>query len=191
MVPVEFARFLQAVRAGDARAGEELARRFEPYIRRVALMRLHDPRLRRALDASDVCQSVLRRFLEGARAGRFALDGPEQLAALLVRMTVNRIITVARRAAREEGTPPPEWDPIDPAPSPFQHLLRADLVEAARRHLAGEELALFEAHYVQRREWADLAAEWGRSPQALRMRLARALARVRTVLDDEEDNYAR
>jgi RNA polymerase sigma factor (sigma-70 family) len=188
--PEEFTQFLAAVRAGDATAGEAFVRRFEPSIRRVVLLRLHDSRLRRVLDASDVCQSVLRSFLNRARAGQFALDTPEQLAALLVRMTVNKIITVARRTAREQGSPPPEWDPIDPTPSPLQHLLRAELAEVARRHLAPDDWALFEAHHVQQRDWADIAAERGStSPQGLRMRLARALARVRAVLEEEETSH--
>jgi RNA polymerase sigma factor (sigma-70 family) len=186
----EFAKFLAAVRAGDVRAAEELARRFEPDIRRVARMRLHDVRLRRVLDTTDVCQSILRRFLAHARSGEFDLDTPEQLAALLTRMTINKIITVARRTAREAGSLPPEWDPIDPAPSPLQQLLRAELVETARRHLAADDLALFEAHYVQQREWAEIAAERGGcSPQGLRMRLARALAHVRAILEDEEPTH--
>jgi RNA polymerase sigma factor (sigma-70 family) len=189
MESVQFAKLLDAACSGDAHASEELVRRFEPHIRRVVRMRLQDSRLRRVLDASDVCQSVLRSFLARARAGQFVLDTPEKLEALLVCMTINKIITVARRTSREQGPLPPEWDPIDPAPSPLQHILRSELAEAARQHLTAEEWAIFEAHRLQGRGWDDIAAERGGTPDGLRMRLVRALARVRALLEEEEASH--
>jgi len=47
----------------------ELARRFEPGSRRVARMRNHDARLRRVLDTSDVCQSIMRMLKKQTLSG--------------------------------------------------------------------------------------------------------------------------
>src|SRR5262245_19448533 len=57
-----FAGFIQRIRAGDARAAEELVRRYESDVRVAVRARLTDPLLRRQLDSLDVCQSVFASF---------------------------------------------------------------------------------------------------------------------------------
>ena len=58
---------LDRIRAGDQGAATELVRRYEPALRRSVRLRLRDPRLRRVLDSSDVCQAVLLRFFVSFR----------------------------------------------------------------------------------------------------------------------------
>ena len=58
-----FRELMVRVRAGDDAAALEIVRQYEPLIRREVRLRLEDPRLRRALDSMDVCQSVLASFL--------------------------------------------------------------------------------------------------------------------------------
>jgi hypothetical protein len=60
-----FADFIQRIRGGDARAAEELVRRYESVIRVEVRHRLSDPRLRRLFDSMDISQSVLASFFCG------------------------------------------------------------------------------------------------------------------------------
>src|SRR5262245_1727728 len=80
----DFADLLRRLRAGDADAARQLVARYEPEIRRTVRIRLTDPRLRRVLDSTDVCQSVLANFFVRVSAGEFDLSQPEQLTALLL-----------------------------------------------------------------------------------------------------------
>jgi RNA polymerase sigma-70 factor (ECF subfamily) len=177
-----FAKFLVAVRAGDAQAAEELVRRYEPYLRRVIRLRLDDPRLRRVLDSVDVCQSILAVFFAEAAYGRFELQTPEQLGSLLTRMAINKLIAEARSNHRHQGGLPDEWDPADPRPSAEQRAADRDLLEAVRARLTPHERTLFEQSKVHGRTWEAIAQEMGESASALRLCLARARARVRREL---------
>src|SRR4051812_2155900 len=100
--PSPFAEFVARVRAGDARAAEELVRRYEPLIRREVRLHLEDRRLGRVFDSMDVCQSVLKSFFVRTAAGQFDLDDPTQLVRLLVTMTRNKLASEARRQHRQK-----------------------------------------------------------------------------------------
>ncbi len=67
-------------------------------------MRLTDPHLRRQLDSLDVCQSVLADFFHRATSGQFEINTPQQLAALLAKMTKNRFLkhVEKQQAARRD-----------------------------------------------------------------------------------------
>src|SRR5262245_11271202 len=106
--PSDFDELFRRVRAGDAEAAAELVKSYEPHIRRAVRINLRDPRLRRALDATDVCQSVLASFFVRSAAGQYELNSPEELVRLLMTMTRNKIATQARKqqvVRREEGDP--------------------------------------------------------------------------------------
>src|SRR5260370_20668853 len=81
-----FGDLIRRGRAGEEEAATQLVRRYEPTIRRIVDVRLRDPRLRRLLDAEDVCQSVLASFFVRAAMGQYRLDTPEQLVRLLATM---------------------------------------------------------------------------------------------------------
>ena len=85
MSDTPFAEFMGRIRAGDARAAEDLVRQYESAIRVAVRTRLTDPKLRRQFDSMDVCQSVLASFFLRAARGQYALDEPEQLVKLLAR----------------------------------------------------------------------------------------------------------
>ncbi len=92
-----FGGFIQRIRAGDEGAAVEFVRRFEPFIRVEVRRRLSDPRLYRAFDSMDICQSVLASFFVRAASGQYDLDRPEQLLRLLVAMTRNKLAFQTRR----------------------------------------------------------------------------------------------
>jgi DNA-directed RNA polymerase specialized sigma24 family protein len=96
-----FTDLVRCVRAGDEAAAAELVRRFEPHLRRVARIQMrNNPRLRRALDSVDVCQSVLQSFFVRAASGKYDLETPEQLQGLLRAMARNNTHARHREVAR-------------------------------------------------------------------------------------------
>ena len=68
-------------------------------------------------------------------------------------------------------------DAVDAAATTSRVVANRDLLEAVRARLRPDELVLVEQRAAGR-AWADIAAEMGESPDALRKRLERALARV-------------
>src|SRR5207248_6100556 len=90
-----FATLIHRVRSGDQDAAAELVRRYEPAIRRVVRVHLRDPRLRRVLDSTDVCQSVLATFFVRANLGEYELDTPESLLRLLASIARNKLTNQA------------------------------------------------------------------------------------------------
>src|SRR5262245_64094636 len=96
-----FQHLIRRVRAGEQDAAAELVRRYEPAIRRVVRMRLTDPRLRRAFDSMDVCQSVLGSFFVRAALGQYDLDDSDQLLKLLTQMARHKLTDQTRRERAE------------------------------------------------------------------------------------------
>jgi RNA polymerase sigma-70 factor (ECF subfamily) len=188
-----FRELIGRVRSGDERAAAELVRRYEPAIRRAARFQLRDPRLGRVLDSMDICQSVLASFFVRAALGQYELETSDELMRLLARMTRNKVANQAnahragrrdhrREVAATEGRP----DVAARDPSPSRQVAARELLDEARRRLSPEERAMLERR-EQGDDWADIAAELGGSPDAVRMRLARAVDRVARSLGLEED----
>jgi RNA polymerase sigma-70 factor (ECF subfamily) len=179
-----FRDLVARVRAGDDEAAAELVRRYEPTLRRTARLRLRDPQLRRLFDSSDVCQSVFRNFFVRVAAGQFELDGPESLLKLLATMARNTVTNQALRQRaqrrdyrREEAADIGDREPAAPGSTPSEQVAARELLAEAQRRLSPEERCLLDLRQ-QGREWADIAAELGGSPEALRKQLARAVDRV-------------
>jgi RNA polymerase sigma-70 factor (ECF subfamily) len=182
---VTFAELLRCVRGGDEAAAAELVRRYEPSVRRAVRLRLTDPWLRRAFDSTDVCQSVLANFLVRARKGQFELARPEQLLNLLIGMAFNKVRDYARyehadrrdrrRTHGDGGQILRSVAARQDTPSAI--LVGKELEEQVRGLLSEEERYLLDQRR-QGRAWADLAAESGASPDALRMQHRRARDRV-------------
>jgi DNA-directed RNA polymerase specialized sigma24 family protein len=178
-----FRDLVRRVRSGDGGAAEELVRRYEPALRIAVRVRLTDRRLRRVLDSVDVCQSVLASFFVRAASGQFDLDRPEQLLGLLATMARNKVTNLAlkERAARRGGgrvrAGLGDADPADPAPSASQVVAGEELLRAFRDRLSVEERDLADRR-ARGDAWADIAEGVGGDPDALRMRLGRAIDRV-------------
>jgi DNA-directed RNA polymerase specialized sigma24 family protein len=183
-----FIELIRRVRAGDEEASAELVRLYEPAIRVAVRARLTDPGLRRLLDSTDVCQSVLGNFFGRAVSGQFELKDPKQLVALLVTMARNRITNhalrqqAARRDHRRGRLLDHEGDaPVDPSPGPGSAAEGRDLVEAVRGRMSDEE-RLIADQWASGNAWDEIGAKIGARPDALRIRLGRAFDRVRREL---------
>ena len=185
---------MSRVRAGDGEAAEELVRRYEPTIRRVVRVRLVDARLQRLFDSMDVCQSVFGSFFIHAALGDYDLATPEQLLGLLVSMSRKKVIDKARRAGaarrdyrrHKEGAEDQEkhWAATDPSPS--RHVAGRELLQEFRRRLTDAEREIADRRATGK-NWPEIAAELGGSPDALRKQLSRAVERVSEELGLEPD----
>jgi RNA polymerase sigma factor (sigma-70 family) len=199
--PELFRALIAQVRAGDEQAAAELVRRYEPAIRRAARVRLVDTRLNRLLDSMDICQSVMASFFVRAALGQFELETPDQLLRLLATMTRNKLagqvkghgaarrdfrrVVAAERGDRDvpedHGS---EWI-AGQDPTPSRDLAARELLEEALRRLSPEEKRILDCR-EQGDQWAQIAAELGTSPEAIRKRLARAVDRVAHELGLDE-----
>ncbi len=190
--PSDFTDLIRRVRGGDETAAAELVRLYEPAIRRSVRMRL-DPRLRRACDSMDICQAVLGSFFVRAASGQYELDTPDQLLRLLATMARNKLAKARRgqhAACRDErrvvAGDVEERGVAAADGSPSRQVAARELLREVQRRLSAEELRLVELRN-QGRDWAAIAAELGGSPEALRKKLARGLARVAGQLGLDEE----
>jgi RNA polymerase sigma-70 factor (ECF subfamily) len=190
--PESFQDLMRRIRAGDEAAAEELVRRYEPAIRRTIRLRLVDDRLARLFDSLDICQSVLASFFVRTRLGQFDLDSPEHLVKLLRTMARNKLskqvraqYAAQRDARRLQAVEVSEAQAIDPGPSPSEEVALRELVEEARKRLTAEERQILEWRQ-QGRGWAEIAADLGGTPAAVRKRLERAVDLVARQLGLEQ-----
>src|SRR5262245_65915526 len=195
-----FQDLIRRVRAGDEQAATELVRGYEPAIRRAARVRLVDTRLNRMLDSMVICQSVLGSFFVRAALGQFELETPDQLLRLLATMARNKLagqvkgLGAARRDFRRVAAAQDDCDGDSEGgaeriagrgPTPSRDLAARELLDEALRRLSPEERRILECR-EQGGQWAQVAAELGSSPEAIRKRLARAVDRVAHELGLDE-----
>lgn len=175
-----FHDLLRRARAGDADAAGQLVRLYEPEIRRCIRIQLTNPRLRRAIDSSDIFQSVFANFYVRLLAGQFDLTGPGQLIKLLTVMARHRIIDHARRPANRatDRGDASFWDAVPERPSTHADAeTKQGLLDELRRRLTHEELALVQQR-ANGKSWEEIADGQGVSPDAMRKRHGRAIDRV-------------
>jgi RNA polymerase sigma factor (sigma-70 family) len=191
-----FHDLIRRVRAGDEAAAREIVQLYEPAIRREARVRLVDSRLRRLFDSMDICQSVFSSFFVRAAMGQYELDTPTHLLRLLTAMSRKKLIDharehqAARRDHRRQSAGSQDLrNAKDLNPSPSQQVAGKELLGEFRRRLSEEERALADQRALNR-DWAQIAAERGGSPEALRKKLGRAVDRIAQELglDHSDDD---
>jgi RNA polymerase sigma factor (sigma-70 family) len=183
-----FRELIDALRQGDARAAEELLRRYGPTVRLVVRARLTDPGLRRLLDSMDICQSVLADFFTGDALTGYDLDRPEQLVKLLQTMAEHKVINhwhkqrAARRDYRRLEPGPPSADAAAASdPSPSTAAASRELLEEFRRRLSPEDRRIAEQR-DQGFSWEEIAAGLGKKADAVRIGFQRRAARIAAEL---------
>jgi RNA polymerase sigma factor (sigma-70 family) len=184
----DFQDLIRRARGGDPDAAADLVRRYEPAIRRAVRVRLADDRLRRLLDSTDICQSVLGSFCVRLALGEYELERPQQLLNLLMDMSRKKLINQHRRqaAARRDyrrnlagGLDERQFAAAGDSPS--GQIAARELLDEVRRRLTADELLLSERR-AQGREWTEIAAELGGTAEGLRKKLTRAVGRVAAEL---------
>jgi RNA polymerase sigma-70 factor (ECF subfamily) len=186
-----FAEFIRRIRRGDERAAAELVERYGPAIRRAVRVRLRDPGLVRLIESADICQSVFASFFVRSSLGQYDLASPDQLLKLLATIARNKLAYQSRRERAECRNPGrvsrtaavEECAVAGETPSGL--MATRELVEEARRRMMPEEQMLLERR-AEGLGWGEIAAELGANPDALRVRLARAVARITRQLGLDE-----
>jgi RNA polymerase sigma-70 factor (ECF subfamily) len=188
-----FSSFIRRIRSGDERAAAELVERYGPAIRRAVRVRLRDSRLQRLVESVDICQSVFASFFVRTALGQYDLDHPDQLLKLLTGIARNKLALQARHeraGRRDQGrvnwAATVEDSPAPDSSSPSRQFAARELLDEARRRLTPGELMLLDRR-SQGLGWAEIGAELGAKPDALRIRLARAVARITRDLGLDDD----
>lgn len=181
---LSFDDLVERLRGGDPEAANELVDRYQDAVRRFIRVRLTDPAIRRQMDSIDVCQSVMADFFVRTATGAYEFDSPDQLVGLLATMARNRLINHAKKhrtqrrdVKRVEAADVADMQPVATGETPSQIVAGRDLLHAFRARLSPDERALADRRSGGQ-EWAEIARELGGTPDALRVKLKRAVERV-------------
>lgn len=181
----DFVQLLERVRGGDDRAAEEIVSRYQVEILREIRLRLTDPRMRRAIDSIDICQSVFGNFFARMTLGQFDLESPAQVRQLLVAMARNRLNDWVRRQQAQRRDQRREVALLegDAAPAgnadgtPSQQVSAAELIRECRKRLTIDELQIVQQR-IDGKSWGEIGQQLGLTADAARRRHARAIERV-------------
>jgi RNA polymerase sigma-70 factor (ECF subfamily) len=175
---------LARARLGDSTALGQLVSRCLPQLHRWAHGRLRRC-ARAAADTSDFIQDAVLHTIR--RLHTFELRGQDALAAYLRQAVQNRIRDEYRRVARH-GTPAALSEAlVDPAPSPVDRAITGEMevrYRTALRRLSPTDRELIVAHVELDYTHDQLGCMTGRSPNAARMALKRAVRRLLEQMHD-------
>lgn len=182
----QFSDLINRVYSGDSAAAAELVRDYEPEIRRIIRFKMRDPKLRRVIDSTDICQSVFAKFFFRASLGQFEIETPSDLVALLAKMATNRVIDRYRTEQSqqrlvESRTKQLDFDEngqqMDAAHLPENVVEYEDLLAQVRQRLTSDEKQISRLR-ASGSSWLEVSEKLGASPQALRKKLERACNRI-------------
>ena len=185
----DFAGFVRRIRKGDETAASELIHQYEQELRIIVRIRLKDARLRRVLDSTDICQSVLANFFAQAAAGQFDLESTQDLMNLLATMIRNKVTDYVRaqngpRRSTSQSSTPQCIDTLDlasPDETPSTIVANKELIDKVRQRLSKDELQIIDLRR-DGHSWDSISSIIGESAEALRKRFSRAIDRVSTEL---------
>jgi DNA-directed RNA polymerase specialized sigma24 family protein len=186
-----FRELLRRVRDGDQAAAAELVELYEPEVRRAVRMRLTEPSLRRKVDSVDISQSVLGKFFVRYVAGHYDITESHQLLRLLIVMVRNKVADHARKADRVQPAANGFLDRAEGrGPSPSVSVAHEELFEAIQGQLTEEERRIGQMRSAGC-AWAEIAAEVGSTPDAMRKKLGKAFDRICCRFDLDGVSHAR
>lgn len=176
--PSTFLSLIAQLRAGDETAWTHLVRDYGSVIVRVARTRLGDPRVSGLLDAEDIRQSVLRSLFLRMSNGQFELSEPKQLVSLLSVMARNKSINhLKSERRRPKAELSDEVRTMLRVRSADDIAAQKDELEATTRQMSPHERRLLEMRQGGY-SWDEIGLATGKSPDAERKRLRRALQHI-------------
>lgn len=179
---------LRKIRAGDADAFDEVARRHAPRLYRLALHLTG-----RVEEAEDLTQETLVRALPALRG----FEGRAQLSTYLLKALGNlwknrlrsrsrsRLVDWFRGRRQRDGEEPAELDPPDASPSALERLEAdetAARVRSAVARLAPDRRMTLLLRDVEDLSYEEIASMMGVPVGTVRSRLARARSDLRRLL---------
>ena len=184
-LPPDVLDLIRRARSGDEAAWTELVHGIQPFIHRVARIRLRrhgrSDEIRHDLGSLDVCQSIFRSLFQGLQANRYRFDQPQDLEKLLYVMVRFNVMTKARRSSVKlrkliEDFEQGGW--IHPGAGPDEEVAGQDLVEVIQEQFSEEELEIL-LMWLDEVPWMEIGRKVGCPGDTARMRLNRAVARVK------------
>jgi RNA polymerase sigma factor (sigma-70 family) len=146
------------------------------------------PALRPYLDSVDLVQSVHRSLMAGLRGDKFDISSPEKLLALALTMVRRKVARKWRHARRQQRQGGRAGDGSDLSnlllslqsteANPASTAQLNDTVRHLCANLDATEQRMMQLH-VEGHSTAEIAAELGINPVALRVRLTRLRPRLR------------
>jgi RNA polymerase sigma-70 factor (ECF subfamily) len=194
-------QLLAAARRGDAAARDRLFARHRGRLRRMVAVRL-DRRVAARVDPSDVVQETLAEA--AARLDSYLRDQPlpfypwlRQLAADRLADAHRRHLRAGRRAVTREEPPALPWESVleladrlvAAEGGPGAGLSRAERrarVRAALDRLPDRDREVLVLRHLEQLSTREAAAALGTTEGAVKVRLLRALQRMRDLLDEED-----
>jgi RNA polymerase sigma-70 factor (ECF subfamily) len=193
---------IQLAQGGDVTARDRLLARHRARLRRMIYLHL-DPRLRARVDPSDVVQEAMAEAAR--RLDEYLHRPPLPFYPWLRQIALERLLDLRRRhlrarkrsVIREEAgvlSLPDESAAelasrlIDLGSSPSRHLLREELrerVRAALERLPAADREVLVLRHLEQMPAREVAAVLGVGEGAVRMRLVRALGRLRDLLEQD------
>jgi RNA polymerase sigma-70 factor (ECF subfamily) len=170
--------FVERARHGDQAAWEALYRAVYPRLLAYARRRLLSTE-----EAKDAVSETMTRAV--AKIDRFSWSGGGFDAWLFG--ILRHVVLDGQRAAGRRATTPLVIEPASDDAGPLERLLgdeEAAAVRSAFRRLDPAEQELLELRVVARLSSDDVAAVLGKKPGAVRMAQARALARLRSMMEE-------
>jgi RNA polymerase sigma-70 factor (ECF subfamily) len=193
---------LQAAAGGDDAAGQELLHRHRGRLRQMIAVYL-DRRLAARVDPSDVVQEALADAARGL-AG-YLREPPLPFYPWLRQFAWQRLLRLQRhhiRAQRRSVEREVHWDPAMPdrsadeladrllasGTSPSRRLIQDELrrrVQVAMGRLSDRDREILVMRHLEEMSAGEIAAVLEISEGAVRVRLLRALTKLRNLLDDQ------
>lgn len=189
MTSPELQEFLAILRSSDQQTIESLLNRLDPALRRIIRLRLADPRLRRVLDTADVFQSLLKDFLFQNHRDPSPAEAAAGLSAYLSAAVRYKIHTKLRKERRHLGTLTDDSRLVSSEMSAARQVEHREFIEAVRQRLSDDRRFLFDLT-ARGLTWTEISHKLGGKPDALRMRLRRAIADALRELGEKELGHA-
>ncbi|TWU51073.1 hypothetical protein Poly51_43670 [Rubripirellula tenax] len=179
----------------DAASLQNVWQSFGEQLRRRARTRLRQYGLTGQAESMDICNDVMAdliRHQKNQAADRPELSGDEVLSYVL-RAIDNQVIDTFRTLARQcrdfrrnESSPPEEMAIASAARTPSQIAIRREVMDRIRRML-GEEDSLAVDLMLENRDWNEIGDAIGLKPDTARMRIRRALEKVRREMNVSDE----
>lgn len=164
---------------------DEVWRRYGEQLRRRARTRLRQYGLSGQAESMDICNDVMADFIRRANVNNVAVD---DIMSYIMRAIDNQVLDTFRTLARQcrdfrrvDATSVEEMPLGTVSPTPSQIAIRREVIDRVRQLLGPEDAKAVDM-MLENRDWKEIGAAIGIEPDAARMRVRRALDRVRNLI---------
>ncbi len=180
-------------RAESPQPIEAVWRRFGDQLRRRARTRLRQYGLTGQAESMDICNDVMADLVR--RYGSQVVS-PDDVLAYVMRAIDNQVLDTFRTLARQcrdfrrnEATPVEDMTVANQETTPSQIALRREVITRIRAMLNEQDAKAIDM-MLENRDWNEIGEALGLSADAVRMRVKRALDRVRNDIGLSNEDFA-